>query len=191
MQEGKQEAVCLLIMGWSTTETCFVNINTSLLPYVESLWPLQKPSSALPYLAYKCMQPTGPCHVTGKWNSHPHEPGPLPLVKAAAVSRLGWDWGAITVLIENRWTQVTKGTPIHSPLGLARLKWQWQQCQPHIEMSKKKKEKKKYSETLLWLHTELHTSFNHNKKGLIQNNAMIERCRPQTSTPIVHVRTAQ
>lgn len=143
MQEGKQEAVCLLIMGWSTTETCFVNINTSLLPYVESLWPLQKPSSALPYLAYKCMQPTGPCHVTGKWNSHPHEPGPLPLVKAAAVSRLGRDWGAITVLIENRWTQVTKGTPIHSPLGLARLKVAVATMPTTYRDVQKKKERKK------------------------------------------------
>lgn len=76
MQEGKQEAEargreCLLIMGWSTTTTYFVNINTSLLPHVESLGPLRfrkRPQLCLTLLTNACSQQD---HVTWlrKWNS--------------------------------------------------------------------------------------------------------------------------
>lgn len=70
--------------------------------WVPGVTSLQKPSSALPYLAYKCTQPTGPCHMTQKWNSNSPttKPGPLPHVEAAALSWKGRDWGEITVLIE-------------------------------------------------------------------------------------------
>lgn len=55
-----------------------------------------------------------------------------------------------------------------------------------------KMEKKTKTITLLWLDTALHQLSTITKKGLVQNNAMIECQGPQTSsTPIVHVRTAQ
>lgn len=56
----RQEAGCLLIMGWSTTKTCFVNINTRLWPYAESHEPLN-PSSALPYLQKHAAYRTTSC----------------------------------------------------------------------------------------------------------------------------------
>lgn len=52
VQEGKRRGgKCLSMMGWSTMETYFVNINANLSPHAESSGPLlQKPSSAPPCL---------------------------------------------------------------------------------------------------------------------------------------------
>lgn len=153
---------------------------------------LQKPSLARPYLAYNACSQQDRVMWLRKWNSTvPHKPGPLPHVEAAALSWIGRDRGAIAVLIEQmnslKWPKGLE--PIHHS-GWQGLKGQWQQCRPHRGCPKKFK--RNTAKTLLWLHTALHTSFNHNIKGLVQNNAMIECCGPRTRTaPIVHVRTAQ
>lgn len=179
-------------MGWSTTTTYFVNINTSLLPHVESLGPLRfrkRPQLCLTLLTNACSQQD---HVTWlrKWNSTvPQLSQALFRVlklqlcpeKAETGEHNSTDW--------NRWT--ARSDPGGSDPFTTRAGKVSGNGKRADHICPKKEKKKNTAKTLLWLQT-LHTSFNHNNQGLVQNNAMIECCRPRTSsTPIVHVRTAQ
>jgi len=196
VQEGKQEAEarggkCLLIMGRSTRPIC-KHKNTSLLPRVESRGPLHFRNFlqlCFTLLTNACSQQDHDICLKYKVKLNlKSKSGPLPHVKAAALSWISRDWGAITVLIgTDEQLEVTHGTRNSFTTWASKVELAM------ITMpTKKGRGEKNTAKTLLWLHTAFHTSFNHNKKGPVQNNAMIECCRPWTnSTPIVHVRTAQ
>lgn len=171
-------------MGWPASGAYFVNTNASLLPPCEPLGPQQKPSSALPHLAHKCMQPTGPCSDLEdmKLSSPTFKHGPLPQVKTAALSWREGNW--VLAVLGEHWHQEGLQAVHHSG-------WHDFSFSGNIANHTEDIKKGKKTATHCFGYTQHLIHFQPQHKGLVQNNAMIEFSGLKThSTPIVHVRTA-